>query len=594
MLSRVMTDAATGVNTLAWRAPSALAERVAGAARRWDDEAGTRRLWDKDASLWTGGDEGKWLGWLDAVEAGRGLLPSLAAIAAGVRRDGFTHTLLLGMGGSSLCPEVLARTFGRQPGAPELHVLDSTVPSQVAALEGRVDLDRTLVIVASKSGSTLEPSAFQQYFFARVAATRGPAGAARRFVAITDPGSKLEAQAKAAGYRHLVNGEPTIGGRYSALSPFGLVPAAVIGVDVAGFLDETARMVDVIRSAPAASNPGVSLGLLLGTAALDGRDKLTLIASPGIEGLGAWLEQLVAESTGKNGQAIVPIDLERLAPPDAAGNSCYGDDRLFVYLRLTTAPDAAQDAGIAALEAAGAAVVRIDVARPLAIGQEFFRWEIATAVASHVMRLNPFDQPDVEASKIETKALTAAYERDGSLPAETPAVSGGGLEIFADPKTVERLAGAAASGTPEGWLRAHLASLRAGDYAALLAYVEMNARHAGVLQRLRHSIRDRAHVATCVGFGPRFLHSTGQAYKGGSDKGVFLQITADDAIDLAVPGQKYTFGAVKAAQARGDFAVLAERGRRVLRVHLGADVAAGLETLARIVDDAPLTPAPPR
>jgi transaldolase/glucose-6-phosphate isomerase len=586
MLSRVMTDTGTGVNAQAWTAPSALADQVAAAARQWDADGGTRRLWDKDASLWTGGDEHKWLGWLDAIAAGRRLLPTLTEIAAGVRHDGFTHALLLGMGGSSLCPEVLARTFGRQPGAPELHVLDSTVPSQVAALESRVDLDRTLVIVASKSGSTLEPSAFQQYFFARIAAVRGAAEAARRFVAITDPGSKLEGQAKAAGYRHIVSGEPTIGGRYSALSPFGLLPAAVIGVDVAAFLDDTARMVDAIRSTPAAGNPGVSLGLLLGTAAVAGRDKLTLIASPGIEGLGAWLEQLVAESTGKNGQAIVPVDLEALAPADR-----YGADRVFVYLRLATAPDAAQDAGIAALEAAGAVVVRIDVARPLAIGQEFFRWEIATAVASHVMRLNPFDQPDVEASKIETKALTTAYERDGSLPAEAPAVSGGGLEIFADPKTVERLAAAADSGTPEAWLRAHLASIRAGDYVALLAYVEMHARHAGVLQRIRHSIRDRAHVATCVGFGPRFLHSTGQAYKGGSDKGVFLQITADDAVDLAVPGQKYTFGVIKAAQARGDIAVLAERGRRVLRVHLGADVAAGLETLARLVDEAPLTPA---
>jgi glucose-6-phosphate isomerase len=586
MLSRVMTDTGASVNGKAWRGPAALADRVAAAARQWDADGGTRRLWDKDASLWTGGDEHKWLGWLDAVDAGRRLMPTLTEMAAGVRRDGFTHTLLLGMGGSSLCPEVLARTFGRQPGAPGLHVLDSTVPAQVAALEGRVDLDRTLVIVASKSGSTLEPSAFQQYFFARVAAVRGPAEAARRFVAITDPGSKLEAQAKAAGYRHIVSGEPSIGGRYSALSPFGLVPAALLGLDVAAFLDETARMVDAIRTTPAATNPGVSLGLLLGAAALEGRDKLTLIASPGIEGLGAWLEQLVAESTGKNGQSIVPVDLETPAPPDR-----YGDDRLFVYLRLATAPDAAQDAAVAALEAAGAVVVRIDVARPLAIGQEFFRWEIATAVASHVMRLNPFDQPDVEASKIETKALTTAYERDGSLPAEAPALSGGGLEIFADPATVERLAGAADTGTPEGWLRAHLASIRAGDYVALLAYVEMNARHAGVLQRIRHSIRDRAHVATCVGFGPRFLHSTGQAYKGGSDKGVFLQITADDAGDLPVPGQKYTFGIIKAAQARGDIAVLAERGRRVLRVHLGADVAAGLETLARLIEDAPLTPA---
>jgi transaldolase / glucose-6-phosphate isomerase len=591
MLSRVMTDTGTGVNAQAWTAPPALADEVRAAVARWDAADGTRRLWARDASLWTGADEAKWLGWLDAVDAGRRLLPTLSTIAEGVRRDGFTHALLLGMGGSSLCPEVLARTFGRQPGAPELHVLDSTVPSQVAALESRVDLDRTLVIVASKSGSTLEPSAFQQYFFARIAAVRGPFEAARRFVAITDPGSKLEGQAKTADYRHIVNGEPTIGGRYSALSPFGLVPAAVMGLDVAAFLDETSRMVDACRGGAASSNPGVELGVLLGTAAVRGQDKLTLIASPGIEALGGWLEQLVAESTGKNGQAIVPVDLEALAPPGPDGTSRYGADRVFVYLRLATAPDAGQDAGIAALEAAGATVVRIDVARPLAIGQEFFRWEIATAVASTVMRLNPFDQPDVEASKIETKALTTAYEKEGALPPEAPAVSGGGVAIFADARTASRLAAAAAAATPEAWLRAHLASIHAGDYVALLAYVEMHARHAGVLQRIRHSLRDRAHVATCVGFGPRFLHSTGQAYKGGSDKGVFVQITADDAVDLAVPGQRYTFGVIKAAQARGDFAVLAERGRRALRVHLGADVAAGLETLARLVDEAPLVPA---
>ena len=586
MLWRVMTDRGSRVNTMGWRGPAALVETVRAAAANWDEIGGTRHLWNKDAALWTGADEAKWLGWLGAIEAGRALLPTLATLADGVRRDGFTHALLLGMGGSSLCPEVLARTFGRQPGAPELHVLDSTVPSQVAALESRVDLDRTVVIVASKSGSTLEPSAFQQYFFARIAAVRGAAEAARRFVAITDPGSKLEAQARTAGYRQIVSGEPTIGGRYSALSPFGLVPAAIMGLDVGAFLDDTAPMIDACRLDAAASNPGVELGLLLGTAAVSGQDKLTLIASPGIEGLGAWLEQLIAESTGKNGQAIVPVDLEAPAPADR-----YGADRVFAYLRLATAPDPAQDAAIAALEAAGATVVRVDVARPPAIGQEFFRWEIATAVAATVMRLNPFDQPDVEAAKIETKALTSAYEREGKLPVESPAVSGDGIAVYADKATAARLSAVVPAATPEAWLRAHLASLTAGDYFAVLAFVEMHARHAGVLQRIRHSVRDRARVATCVGFGPRFLHSTGQAYKGGSNKGVFLQITADDVQDLPVPGQKYTFGVVKAAQARGDFAVLAERGRRVLRVHLGQDVAAGLETLARLVDEAPLTPA---
>jgi transaldolase/glucose-6-phosphate isomerase len=482
------------------------------------------------------------------------------------------------MGGSSLCPEVLAETFGQLPGGPRLHVLDSTDPTQVASVESRVDLSRALVVVASKSGSTLEPNIFHAYFFQRMVERVGAAQAGRRFVAITDPGSKLETVAAREGFRRVFAGVPSIGGRYSALSPFGIVPAAAMGLDLGRWRAGAAAMADACRAEKALSNPGVSLGLLLGTCAMRGLDKLTLVVSPRIYDLGAWLEQLIAESTGKNGRAIIPVDRESLAPPSA-----YGHDRVFAYLRLTSAPDDAQDAGVEALVAAGRPVVRLDVAEPYALSGEFFRWEIATAVAGAVMEINPFDQPDVEASKIETRKLTTDYEATGHLPEESAAVRDGGMALFTDRANQEQLAAAAGARTADAWLRAHLARLEAGDYFALLAYIPMTHEHEALLSRLRHRVRDHRQVATCLGFGPRFLHSTGQAYKGGPNTGVFLQITCDDVRDLPVPGARYTFGVVKAAQARGDFQVLVDRHRRALRVHLGTDVRAGLESLDQIV-----------
>jgi len=329
---------------------------------------------------------------------------------------------------------------------------------------------------------------------------------------------------------------------------------------------------------PTEENPGVVLGTIMGVCARQGRDKVTLITSPRIGDLGAWLEQLLAESTGKAGKGIVPVDLERLGAPNV-----YGADRLFVYLRLETAPDAAQDAAVGALEAAGHPVVRIRVPGVYNLGQEFFRWEIATAVAGAVIGINAFNQPDVEASKFATKKLTTEYENTGSLPAESPIFDSGGIKLFTNEKNAAALAG---NKTLVDYLRAHLGRLAAGDYFCVSAYLEMNQTHLALLQDLRHRVRDAKRVATCLGFGPRFLHSTGQAYKGGPNSGVFLQITHDDAVNLPVPGQKYTFGVVKAAQARGDFEVLAERGRRALRVHLGRDVAAGLETLRAALDRA--------
>ena len=560
----------------------AIAEPLRGeliaAADAWDAAGNTARLWDRNASLWTGADEAKWLGWLSAPDDIARELTALQGFGAELRADGIRDLLLLGMGGSSLCPEVLAETFGQLPGGPRLHVLDSTDPTQVASVESRVDLSRALVVVSSKSGSTLEPNIFHAYFFQRMVERVGAAQAGRRFVAITDPGSKLETVAAREGFRRVFAGVPSIGGRYSALSPFGVVPAAAMGLDLGRWRAGAAAMADACRAEKALSNPGVSLGLLLGSCAMRGLDKLTLVVSPRIYDLGAWLEQLIAESTGKNGRAIIPVDRESLASPSA-----YGHDRVFAYLRLTSAPDDAQDAGVEALVAAGRPVVRLDVAEPYALAGEFFRWEIATAVAGAVMEINPFDQPDVEASKIETRKLTSDYEATGHLPEESAAVREGGMALFTDRANQGQLAAAAGPRTAEAWVRAHLARLETGDYFALLAYVPMTHEHEALLSRLRHRVRDHRQVATCLGFGPRFLHSTGQAYKGGPNTGVFLQITCDDVRDLPVPGARYTFGVVKAAQARGDFQVLVDRHRRALRVHLGTDVRAGLESLDQIV-----------
>ena len=564
------------INGQSHKLPEALDAEVKKKLAEWDAQGGTRRLFSADATLWSGTDEASWLGWLGIVDAEIDAIPALNALRDEVKREGFTHAVVLGMGGSSMCPEVWKETFGTIPGHPELHILDSTDPAQVRAVEGKVDLAKTLFIVASKSGSTLEPNIFKAYFFDRVKQVVGADKAKGHFVAVTDPGSNLEKEAKGDGFRHVFSGVKSIGGRYSALSNFGMVPAAAMGLDVEKLLDEAERMQQAcMPGVPAAENPGLVLGTILGCLALRGIDKLTLVASPGVHDLGAWLEQLIAESTGKEGKGIIPVDRERVGPP-----SVYGADRLFCYLRLESAPDAAQDAAVAALEAAGQPVVRISVASPYDLGEEFFRWEVATAIAGSILGINAFNQPDVEASKIATRTLTSEYEKTGALPSEAPFFEGEGVKLFADAVNADALQKATGSDrTLAGLLKAHLGRLGKGDYFATLAYVPMTAAHEATIQGFRHEVRDRKRVATCLGFGPRFLHSTGQGYKGGPNTGVFLQITCDDAKDLAVPGQKYTFGIVKAAQARGDFEVLSDRKRRALRVHLGPDVAAGLKTL---------------
>src|SRR5438093_983715 len=458
------------VNRQSYKLPEELAAAVKTNLDDWRGAGKVRRLWQRDASLWTGADESNWLGWLGITEDEITHSSDLQRVAEDVKKEGFSDILLLGMGGSSLAPEVLAMTFGKIDGFPRLHVLDSTDPVQIRASEDKLDLAETLFIVSSKSGSTLEPNIFKQYFFERVKQTLGAEKAGSRFIAITDPGSKLDQVATADRFRQVFHGLPSIGGRYSALSNFGMVPAALMGLDTIKFLDLT--------------------------------------------------------------------------------------------------------------EEVGHPVVRISVADTYDLGQEFFRWEIATAVAGSIIGINAFNQPDVEASKVATRNLTAEYEKRGSLPEEKPFFEEGGIKLFTDDKNSDALAKASGSEKSlAGYLRAHLNRLTSSDYFALLAYIQMNSDHISRLQELRHLLRDKRHNATCVGFGPRFLHSTGQAYKGGPNSGVFVQITCDDAADLPVPGQKYTFGVVKAAQARGDFRVLAERGRRALRVHLGKDLQAGLVVL---------------
>jgi glucose-6-phosphate isomerase len=563
--------------------PQNLTSQLTETLDDWRINGKVRRLWARDASLWTGTDEGNWLGWLSITEDQLARIDHLSAIAEEVKRAGFQHALVLGMGGSSLCPEVLQLTFGNIRGYPELRVLDSTDPAQISGVERKLDLARTLFIVSSKSGTTLEPTILTQYFFQRAKEAIGAEEVGDRFVAITDPGSHLQHIAERDGFRHIFFGVPSIGGRYSALSNFGMVPAAVMGLDVRRFLERTQGMVQrCAADVPPRDNPGVVLGATLGVLARNGRDKATLIVSPGIGDLGAWLEQLLAESTGKEGKGLIPVDREQVGPPGV-----YGTDRAFVYARLESAPDSQQDAAVGALERAGHPVVRIAVGDPYDLGQEFFRWEIATAVVGSILGINPFNQPDVEASKVKTRKLTAAYEQTGSLPPEAPALSEAVITLGADEKTAASPAGATGRARSlVGTLRAHLHRLKPSDYFAFLAYVEMSAATQERLQAMRHVVRDTKRSATCLGFGPRLLHSTGQAYKGGPNTGVFVQITCDDAADLPVPGQKYTFGVVKAAQARGDFEVLAERDRRVLRVHLGADVLAGLRTLESAIRQA--------
>jgi transaldolase/glucose-6-phosphate isomerase len=539
-------------NGLGASLPDTLAHAVEARLETARAGAWSRRLWQVDASLWTGKDEGKWLGWLTAARGEQVDLDALAALAD--KAKGHKDAVLLGMGGSSLGPEVLSLILGSAGGSPKLHVLDTTDPGQISAVARAIDPNEALFIISSKSGSTMEPELLRAYFWE----ASGKDGS--RFVAVTDPGSNLEKTAKADGYAHIFPGDPAIGGRYSVLSAFGMVPAAVMGEDVHAFYEATAPMVFACGAdAPPAQNPGLRLGAIIGEAAVAGRDKLTILPSKGLEPFGAWLEQLIAESTGKQGKGIVPVDLEPLGSA-----ASYGADRLFVHLHLSGDADPELEAALKGLADAGHPIVRISVARPELIGQEFLRWEIATAVAGAVIGIDPFDQPDVEDAKISTRKMIDAYEVSGALEPETPVAETTDFAVFA--AEGDRTS----SADSVTLLRRHFAGLEAGDYAGFLAYIERDAANSEYIARIRAAVRNAKGIATVAGFGPRFLHSTGQTYKGGPATGTFLTITRNPDPDITVPGRKASFGTVQLAQARGDMKVLAKRGRRVLRVHLKA------------------------
>jgi len=558
-----------------------LGKAVAKSTEEWRASAKIRRLWQRDKSVWTGTDEDKWLGWLDS--AAKADIADYEDYAGRVKGQKFSDAVVLGMGGSSLGPEVLAETFGKKPGFPKLHVLDSTDPAEVRAMEAKIDIANTVFIVSSKSGGTTEPNAMKDYFHEQVAKAVGPkVKTGHRFIAVTDPGSSLEKAAKKLNYARIFHGEPTIGGRYSVLSPFGLVPAATAGIDVKTFVKHTLAMARSCGpDVPPSENPGVQLGLAMGLAGLEGRDKVTILSSKKIADFGAWAEQLIAESTGKEGKGLIPIEGEPLGEP-----AIYGNDRFFIDIRIDGEADAAHDSKLAAIEAAGHPVARIVMKSIDHLGQEFFRFEMATAVAGSILGINPFDQPDVEAAKIKTRELTSEFEKTGALPAEEPVVSTDEADLYTDEANATALRAAGANGDLSSWLKAHLSRSGHGDYVALLGYIARDKATIDALQAMRLEVREKRHVATCAEFGPRFLHSTGQAYKGGPDSGVFLQITADDAKDLPVPGQKASFGVIKAAQARGDFDVLTERGRRALRVHLKGGLKKGLVALNAALNDA--------
>ena len=567
--------------------------RLAGEARdayeaaieRATDDRWVERLSEKDASLWStdprvrAAIEGR-LGWLDAPEHFTGQIAALEGFGEGIREAGFTAAVVAGMGGSSLAPEVLRQTFGTAPDWLELRVLDSTDPAAVAATVDDLDPLATLFIVATKSGTTVEPLAFQADAWARIEAALHAGHVRRRspaevMVAITDPGRSLEAIPHHDDLREVFLNPPDVGGRYSALTYVGLVPASLQGLDLDALLGAATAMMARCRSDAAERNPGVTLGVALGTLALAGRDKLTFLADPEVATFGAWAEQLIAESTGKRGVGIVPVDREPVGAPGT-----YGSDRVFVRLSL----EGAEAPGVrslddlaAALESGGHPVIRISLPDPMDLGAEFVRWQVATAIAGAVLGVDPFDQPNVEEAKEHTRRLLEQADRDDAPEAPAPLIAAGGLTLYGDAPL--RLS--AGRGTLEGELRRHLARRRPTSYLALQAFIQPSAAHDAALADIRRLLRDWTGQATTLGYGPRFLHSTGQLHKGGPPNGWFLQFTADHPADRPIPGWPYTFGQLIDAQAGGDFATIEAHDLPILRVHLGDDVDAGLAALER-------------
>jgi transaldolase / glucose-6-phosphate isomerase len=538
------------------------------------------RLWARDASLWKSDPAAQAairnrLGWLDLASAMSEQAARLKSFAADVRKAGFTHAVLLGMGGSSLCPEVLLKTFGVKKGYPDFSVLDTTDPAAVLALEARVNIEKTLFIVSSKSGGTIELQSLFKYFFARVQLVKKER-AGENFVAVTDPETALEKLAREKRFRNIFLAQPDVGGRYSALTYFGLVPAALLGVEVGALLDRAERMHSGCASCVAArENPGLRLGASLAALAKAGRDKVTFLMSPEIASFGAWVEQLVAESTGKEGLGLVPVEGEEPGAPES-----YRGDRVFVHMKL--AKDDSLDGKVSALEAAGHPVVRIALNDTLDLAQEFLRWEVATAAAGVVLGINPFDEPNVTESKVNTSKILETFRAAGTLPEEPPLWEGEGVKLWADENTARAL-GKVSVKSAESLVAAHLGRAADGDYVALMAYVTPDERHQKAMQKLRRGARELTRAAVTVGFGPRFLHSTGQLHKGGPNKGVFLQVVMRDEKDPSVPGEFYGFSTLKNAQALGDFEALKSHDCRVVRIQL-ENPAETLERVARSLD----------
>ena len=549
------------------------ADAVDARQKSWSAANMTRRIWQKDGTVWVPDPEKaalttdliNRLGWLTMPEVIHDYLDALTDFADEIKKKGFTNVVLLGMGGSSLAPEVFMTTFGNAPGYPSLIVLDSTHPTSVRHVAESVDLANTLFLVSSKSGGTTETLSFFKFFYNAVSDVKEDPG--KNFVAITDPDSPLEALAAEKKLRRVFPSPPDVGGRYSALTYFGLVPAAMIGMNLHKLLDRAITMVHASHyCVPVAENPSLALGSAMGELALAGRDKITFFASPSIAAFGVWVEQLIAESTGKNGKGILPVADEKLGAPGH-----YGDDRFFVYLRMEGDENEALDNGIEALEAAGHPVVRFALDEKEDLGGEFFRWEMATAAAGAVLGINPFDQPNVEAAKSKARELLKAFGEKGSLPADTPILVEGDIEVFGG------------TGRSAGSMREILTDFvklaRPGDYMALMAYVPRTGETDAILNSIRLVLRDRLKVATALGYGPRLLHSTGQLHKGDGNKGLFIQITHAPESDIAIPGEPYSFGTLIAAQALGDYQALAERGRRLIRFHIKGDVTVGLKQL---------------
>jgi glucose-6-phosphate isomerase len=549
------------------------AARVEECLKGWDQAEVSRRIWDKDPTVWRPDIKAvpfvseltNRLGWLTIADEMQVDLTSLADFAGSIREAGFTHVVLLGMGGSSMAPEVFMRVFGAMAGFPPLIVLDTTHPDAIRQVSDNLDLGRTLFIVSSKSGGTIETLSLFQFFYQVVGELKPNPG--ENFIVITDPSSKLEALAMEMNFRLVFSSPPEVGGRYSALTYFGLVPAALIGVDLKKLIGHALAMTAACGAdVPASWNPALMLGVALGELARAGRDKVTFLISPALAAFGVWVEQLIAESTGKEGRGILPVVDEA---PVAAER--YGKDRVFVILQLAGDQAAVPEGLVGQLEAAGHPIVQIQIKDKESIAQELFRWELATAAAGAALGINPFDQPNVEAAKVKAKEFMAVYQKTGELPQPAADLTDGLIAAF----------GSSASGATDlrGVVAKFVQNLGATDYLALMAYLPPSAALNQQLQQLRMRLRDHCGVAASVGYGPRFLHSTGQLHKGDGNHGVFLQITHDYEKDLTIPGQPYSFGVLITAQALGDRQALLDAGRRVLRLHIQGDLLAGLASL---------------